>query len=96
MACNAISSIAFVKTYFDAASALFAFLAAFLWFRAASAPVLAPESPFYVAENIEQVRADIRKAQRGAKFNKWAAFVTGLAALAAGLSWLFQACSNSG
>jgi len=79
-----------IKALCDAASALFALSAAAAWFRAASFPVGVDGPPVYMnAELLKQSQARGERILRGARWNRWAALLAGLSALASAISWAF-------
>jgi hypothetical protein len=82
-----------IKVICDGLAALFAFAAGVLWIWASQLPVGTVSLGVYADSGgklAEATREQNKKIMRGARFNKWAAFVTGLAALAACASWTIQ------
>jgi hypothetical protein len=82
-----------IKIGCDGLAALLAFGAGALWILASRQPVGTLSLPFWADSEGRLARATAehnKKILRGAWLNKWAAFFTGLAALASCASWTIQ------
>ncbi len=81
-----------MKVICDGLAASLAFVAGILWMFASWHPVATPEHRTFADPGSfgKTTREQAQKIYRGAHLNKWAAFTTGLAALASCASWTIQ------
>jgi hypothetical protein len=89
-----------LKSWLDLCAAVFAFSAAIAWFIASRHPVAKPGHSGYGTDPGEardkqqsEMNAAGAKIDRGARWNMWAAILTGLSALAMSLSWVAEHCA---
>jgi hypothetical protein len=86
-------SVESIKAVCDGSAAIFALGAAIVWFMASFAPVgsggPSPYMPYDLNDPLwKAIRANGERILRGARLNRYAAFLTGLSAFAMFLSWL--------
>lgn len=77
------------KPILDGLGAVFAFLAAAAWFRAASAPIPGATPSVYAdVEFISRMNSFNKRVLLGATWNRRAATLAGLSALCSAISWI--------